>query len=115
MQKQLSGADGRDRLVCGSGDCHQGNCGSSLYLLDPGRGPGSAGFFGVEDTTGACEPLVKIGTIEWAEFVNLPATHHVRIVVFARLGQATVPAEVIERSCSGSSPKGQGRDSVTPV
>jgi hypothetical protein len=111
--KKLAGSDGRDRLVCGSADGWQGHFFSGLYLLDPGRVAGSAdsldpyqadrgvGFFNLEDTIGACETLVQSGAIERVELVNLAARHHVRIVVFARLGRATVPPAVVERSCSG--------------
>jgi hypothetical protein len=105
--KKLTGSDGRDRLVCGNQDGGQGHMFSGLYVLDPAlvsRDGDLAGFFGVEDTIGAVENLCQSGYIERVTFENLPAKNHVRIVVYARLGQVTVPDSVIALENSGLGP-----------
>lgn len=120
--RKLVGSDGRDRLVCGLVDGWQGHLVSSLYLLDPGvdltradtlerqfrthshldnRG---VSFFGVEDTRGAMETSVQRGFIERVEFAGIASRNRTRIIVFARLGRANLPEEVVMKAASGAGP-----------
>lgn len=116
--KKLAGSDHRDRLVCAADDMHQGVGDSYLYLLDPGRDPATLDplddtsrgvpFFAVDDSLGGCvtypEGFVQSGSIDRVEFAALPAAHHVRIVVFARLGKAMVPDAVLQKACESGIP-----------
>lgn len=104
--KKLTGADGRERLICTGGDMHQGFADLFLYILDPGQDPGSVNddtpfmFFDVMDSLGACVALpdgtVHHGSIERVTFEPLPAGHRVRIQVTAQVGQASIPAKTME-------------------
>jgi hypothetical protein len=120
--KKLVGSDARDRLVCGAVDGGQGELSSSLYLLDPGVDLTRADtlerqfrtssqldnrglhFFGVEDTTGAMQPSFESGFIERVEFADIAPTHQVRVIVFAKLGRANVPAEIVMKGATGAGP-----------
>ncbi len=105
--RKLTGSDGRDRLVCGSVDGGQGHLFANLYVINPGlvnSDVNRVGFFSIEDTTGAQENLCQSATIDRVTFENLPAKNHVHIVVYARLGQVTVPASVLARENSGLGP-----------
>jgi hypothetical protein len=120
--KKLVGSDGRDRLVCGAVDGGQGHLSSYLYLLDPGvdltktdtlehqfrthsiQDNRGLPFFGVEDTRGAMETPVQRGFIEPVEFAGIASRHQARIIVFARLGRANVPEEVVMKGASGAGP-----------
>jgi hypothetical protein len=116
--KKLTGSDNRDRLVCAADDMHQGVGDSYLYLLDPGRDPAAldplddtsrgVSFFAVDDSLGGCvtypKGFVQSGSIDRVEFAALPALHHVRIVVFARLGKAMVPDAVLQKACESGIP-----------
>ena len=113
--RKLAGSDGRDRLVCAAQDVHQGYEDAFLYVLDPGRDPrtmdplddtsrGSV-FFYVMDGLGALcvgprnDDSSQHGTIARVDFQELPKGRQVRITVYASLGKADVPDEVIERAC----------------
>jgi hypothetical protein len=120
--RKLMGSDGRDRLVCGKVDGGQGYLSSSLYLLDPGvdltktdtpqrqftthsfQDNRGAGFFGVADTRGAMTTPVQRGFIERVEFAGLASRRRTRIIVFARVGLANVPEEIVDKNASGTGP-----------
>ena len=97
--KKLKGSDGRDLLICGSGDQHQGVGDSFLYLLDPRvsnvEGQGLNIFFMVLDSLGGCTIMqngqVQSGKIERVVFAPTPDTKSVTIIVDAQLGQAAFP------------------------
>jgi hypothetical protein len=119
--KKLRASDGRDRLACGVVDGNQGIFYSSLFLrdvrktppaVDPLDGSGNPDvmFFAVMDTAGSCmqfsDGTTQSASIGRVEFENMPAKDHVRIVVFARLGAAMIPAKVLEQGCErGAKPK----------
>jgi hypothetical protein len=116
--KKLPGSDDRDRLVCAAGDMHFGVADSYLYLLDPGRDPATldplddtsrgVSFFAVDDSLGGCvtypKGFVQSEAIDRVEFMALPTKHHVRIAVFARLGKAMVPEDVLQKACESGQP-----------
>ena len=97
--KKLKGSDGRDLLICGSGDQHQGVGDLFLYLLDPRvsnfEGQELDTFFMVLDSLGSCTVLqngqVQSGKIEQVVFAHTLDTGAVTIIVDARLGQAVFP------------------------
>ncbi|HWE51425.1 MAG TPA: hypothetical protein VG273_16655 [Bryobacteraceae bacterium] len=106
--RKLAGSDGRDRLVCGNADAHQGHASSWLYLLDPGlvseKGDPTdphyyddhgVGFFSAEDTMDAAENLRISGIIDQVTFTNLAIPSNMHIDVYARMGKATIPDSVI--------------------
>jgi hypothetical protein len=111
--RKLSGSDERDRLFCGAAEGERGNFADFLYLLDPGAHLSKASpddnrgdlVFEVEDNVRAGRNPMQRGNVEQVEFVDLAASHHVRIDVTTRLGQATVPARVIERAISRTGPR----------
>lgn len=112
--KKMTGLDSRDRLVCAAADMHQGFGDEFLYLLDPGRDPGTMDpqndisrgdiFFDVGDSLHSCVRLpdgtVLSGAIERVEFVPLEEQRQVRIVVTARLGRAVVPNDIFRKACA---------------
>jgi hypothetical protein len=119
---KLTGSDGRDRLICGKADSWQGDQVSSVCIHDPGvdlietdtldaqfaRGHALDNrgdcFFGVEDTTGGMAESFQRGFIQRVEFAGIPLTHRTRIVVFARMGRANVPEEVVTKGATGAGP-----------
>jgi hypothetical protein len=116
---KLTGSDGRDRLICGQADSWQGDQVSSVCIHDPGvdltktdtldaqgRALDNRGdcFFGVEDTTGGMGKSFQRGFIQRVEFANIASRHQARIIVFARLGRANVPEEVVMKGATGAGP-----------
>jgi hypothetical protein len=116
--RKLAGSDGRHRLVCAADDTHVGVADTYLYLLDAGRDPATVDpltedyrgqeFFAVDDSLGGCvtypKGFVQSGAIDRVEFTDLAAAHHARIVVFARLGKAAVPEDVLQKNCGYGQP-----------
>jgi hypothetical protein len=119
---KLTGSDARDRLICGQADSWQGDEYSSVCIHDPGvdliktdtlvaqfaRGYALDNrgdcFFGVEDTTGGVGKSFQREFIQRVEFAGLPSKHQTRIVVFTRLGRASVPEEVGRKAASDAGP-----------
>jgi hypothetical protein len=119
---KLTGSDGRDRLMCGQADSWQGDQFSSVCIHDPGadviktdtlnaefdrgRALDNRGdcFFGVEDTMGGMGKSFQRGFIQWVEFAGIASRHQTRIIIFARLGRANVPEEVVMKAASGVGP-----------
>src|SRR5580658_3765962 len=119
---KLTGFDGRDRLICGKADGWQGDEYSSVCLHDPGVDPIKTDtldaqfarghaldnrgdcFFHVEDTTGGMGKSFQRGFIQRVEFAGIALTHQTRIIVFARLGRANVPEDVVMKSATGAGP-----------
>jgi hypothetical protein len=119
---KLTGSDGRDRLICGQADSWQGDQISSVCIHDPGvdliktdtldaqfargRALDNRGdcFFGVEDTTGGMGKSFQRGFIQRVEFAGIASRHLTRIIVFARLGRANVPEEVVMKGATGAGP-----------
>ncbi len=95
--RKLSGADGRDRLVCGNEDAWQGHSFLTLYILDPAHDGPAGGFFSLEDTTGAAEPEVRSASIDRVDFLPMAEKPQVRIVVYASLGKVSVAATLLAR------------------
>ena len=119
---KLTGSDGRDRLICGQSDSWMGDEVSSVCLHDPGvdltktdtpdaqfaRGfaldnRGDC-FFHVEDATGGMGKSFQRGFIQRVGFAGMASRRQTRILVFARLGRASVPEEVVIKSATGAAP-----------
>jgi hypothetical protein len=118
---KLTGSDGRDRLICGQVDSWQGEQYSSVCIHDPGvdltktdtldaqfargRALDNRGdcFFHVEDTTGGVGKTFQRGFIQRVEFAGI-TSRRTRIIVFARLGRANVPEEVVRKGATGAGP-----------
>jgi hypothetical protein len=103
--KKFPGSDGRDFLICGAHDMHQGAADWFLYLVDAGQDPAKRDddaldiFFAVDDTLGGCvkfpDGTVEAGKIDSVSFAPASAEFATRITVTAHLGKAVVPDKAL--------------------
>lgn len=101
--KKITGADGRDRLICEAAGMHQGAADEFVYWIESGDGQQDDPlhlFFTITDSRGSCVQLadgsVRTGHIDSVTFAGD------RILVHARGGKAIVPAEALQKCQPGA-------------